>query len=92
MAALAAFFVTDAEAHTFRCAPAFILQSGLERQFGERRRGAGVDDSGERIVELWASESGTWTLLYLTPSGMACLIASGDGWDNDPEPPKGEAS
>jgi hypothetical protein len=48
--------------------------------FGEAHRGAGL--AGPRAVfEVWASDAtGTWTILMVTPEGLACVVAAGNGW------------
>ena len=55
----------------------------LNMQYDEVRLGMGK--SVLNIFEMWASaETGTWTLLEVFPSGMACVRAVGEGWTVDP--------
>jgi len=62
----------------------------LGEKYGEVRRGAGLADS-TAIFEIWASEdTGTWTILRTTPNGMACIMAVGEGWQDDPQQKKGD--
>ena len=56
--------------------------AGLDRTYGESRRGGGL--AGQAIVEVWAScKTGTWTILKTTPNGWCCVMASGQGWHDE---------
>ncbi|WP_323034070.1 hypothetical protein [Paracoccus sp. (in: a-proteobacteria)] len=64
-------------AQTLPCAPrervlAFVIDERGETRLatGEAARGASV--------ELYASDSGSWTLLLNLPDGRACLLANGE--------------
>lgn len=38
--------------------------------------------NGTSLVEMYRSESGTWTVLVTTPDGRSCIVAAGqDGTD-----------
>lgn len=44
---------------------------------------SGPDGSNPRgVMELWASASGTWSLILSMPDGLACLMAAGTGLQN----------
>jgi hypothetical protein len=52
----------------------------LQTRFGESRRNLGLNQNNS-IVEVFASdETGTWTILVTQPSGVACLVAAGENW------------
>lgn len=34
------------------------------------------------VVEVTRSEKGTWTILFTNPSGITCLMAAGEHWEN----------
>jgi hypothetical protein len=36
--------------------------------------------SQTRIIELYVSQKGTWTVLVSRPDGMSCLVAAGTDW------------
>jgi hypothetical protein len=57
--------------------------ANLGEKYGEVRRGAGL--TGETaIFEVWASETtGTWTILKTTPNGVSCVMAVGEGWQDE---------
>lgn len=46
--------------------------------------------AGQRnLVELFVSETGSWTMLVTQPNGMSCIVAAGSDWELlPPEPPK----
>ena len=55
----------------------------LDMKYGEVRLGIGIGPSN--LFELWASEAtGSWTILEVFSSGMACVRAAGEGWTVDP--------
>jgi len=68
-------------------APAFAQQqcgaySGMAQMLAERY-GEAVQVEGiasnNTIVQWWANtETGTWSITYLRPDGMACFIATGE--------------
>ncbi|PSJ58813.1 hypothetical protein [Kumtagia ephedrae] len=56
------------------------LQAGLARDYQERQSAYGrVGD--EAIMEIYASEGGTWTLVMTSVTGESCIVAAGDGWE-----------
>ncbi len=66
------------------CAPRAVVIAKLGQGYGETRRGLGLVSSGA-IFELWASAlTGSWTILRTTPDGLTCVMAVGDGWQDDP--------
>ena len=55
----------------------------LGEKYGEVRRGVGLTGA-TAIFEVWVSDStGTWTILKTTPNGQACVMAVGEGWQDD---------
>ena len=71
-------------AQTF-CGSHASMIARLDMQYGESRRGSGL--SGPQSgFEIWASDEPpfTWTILKVYPSGLSCLMASGNGWQSDP--------
>jgi hypothetical protein len=52
----------------------------LARNYQEVPSAFGI--AGERnLVELFISKQGTWTLLVTQPSGMSCIMAAGQSWE-----------
>jgi hypothetical protein len=65
------------------CADREQVVSQLEQRFEEARRAFGLSASGE-LLEIFASPSGTWSVLLTAPSGPTCLVASGSEWNSFP--------
>lgn len=73
------------------CAPREIVVSRLADGYGETRQSMGLG-TGNSVVEVFASEeTGTWTITVTTPSGLTCLVASGQAFEEVAEalPAKG---
>ncbi|MDX1485190.1 MAG: hypothetical protein R3229_11990 [Alphaproteobacteria bacterium] len=52
----------------------------LEKAFKEKVSGRGVTANGYRMVELFVSETGSWTILATDTKGRSCLLAEGESW------------
>lgn len=67
------------------CGPRADFAAGLATGFGEVRHGAGLTvgpDGKAQVLELFTSETGSWTLIVTQPDGTTCLVASGQAWEN----------
>jgi hypothetical protein len=64
----------------------------LEKEFGEVLVGAGIDGSGSRMLEVYASPEWSFTVLVTIAGGPSCLAATGKGWQSMPGKPKGQPS
>lgn len=87
--AIVAMFVLAAPAagHQMPCGPASEIRARLAEKFGEQINAQGVHVSSN-LAELWVDDAGgSWTLLIVTPRGIACLAAAGDGWEAAPPVP-----
>lgn len=57
------------------------LQANLARDYQERQSAYGrVGD--EAVMEIYASDTGTWTLVMTDTSGNSCILAAGDGYES----------
>ena len=76
-----------------RCGPRAEVLEMLGDRYAETRRGIGVAGPTQ-VLEVYASDSGSWTVLVTDPEGRSCLVASGRGWEDLREalPPEGEAA
>lgn len=63
-------------ADDIQCAMLTDMQADLAEQFGERQVGIGLDSRGF-LMMLYLSDAGTWTMIYTTPDGQACMAAAG---------------
>ncbi len=83
-AALCAVFATIALASIpavaqTECADHNQITDRLATKYSESRVGIGLDGNG-RVVEVFASRQGSWTILVTFPDGRTCLIAAGEDW------------
>ncbi len=79
---MAAIGPLDAQAQ-MACGTRDSVVAKLGENYGEVRRGGGLAGP-TAIYEIWTSEAtGTWTILKTTPDGFACIMAVGDGWQDD---------
>ena len=55
----------------------------LSRQYREMPSAFGI--AGQRnLMELFVSKSGTWTMLVTEPTGLSCIVAAGQSWEQFP--------
>ena len=69
-----------AEAQETYCAPADQIAQALLNGHQERPAGLGVAAGGNLMV-LYVSPEGSFTVVIEGPDGVACLAASGEGWE-----------
>ena len=62
------------------CTPRDKAVSQLEKQFDEQVAGRGLAENGKRMLEVFVSEKGSWTLLASDARGRSCVMASGESW------------
>jgi hypothetical protein len=79
----------SAAAQAPRCVSRDDLVSALGKQYNEKQNAYGWI-SPEAILEVFASEKGTWTVVLTGADGVSCVLAVGVGWENL-QPPAGES-
>lgn len=63
-----------------QCGQRDAVVAQLVEKYGETLRGMGLSSGG--VVEVYASAaSGTWTITVTLPTGIMCLVASGQGFE-----------
>jgi len=63
------------------CAPRDDLVAQLGSQYRESQKAVGL--LGEQaVMEVFASDQGSWTILTTDISGTSCIVAAGEGWDD----------
>lgn len=73
--------LTPAAAETRNCAPRDAVVERLADRYGETRQSIGLG-ANNAMVEVFASEeTGTWTITVTSPSGVSCLVASGQAYE-----------
>jgi hypothetical protein len=59
------------------------LRTFLGDRFGERPTSSGLADDGT-IMQVFASASaGTWTMVSVDAGGTACVLATGQAWQQE---------
>ncbi len=58
----------------------------LSKAYNEQVTGRGLTADGQKMIELLASEGGSWTLIITDVHGNTCMLASGDVWVRLPAP------
>lgn len=69
------------------CAPIDQVAEMLTGQYGESVMSEGIAANGG-LIQFWANtDTRTWTMIVVLPSGVSCLIASGSDYsETTPEP------
>ena len=83
---------TDVVAQGPNCGPREVVVTRLAEGYGETRQSMGLG-ANNAVIEVFASdETGSWTITVTQPSGVTCLVASGQGYEQLAEalPPKGD--
>ena len=62
------------------CGPRDQLVKLLSDRYKEDPVGIGLAQPGQ-VLEVFASQAGTWSMVMTMPDGKACLIAAGDNWE-----------
>jgi hypothetical protein len=63
------------------CAMRHQVIARLASTYGETRQSIGLG-ANNQVVEVFASlETGTWTITVTNPSGLTCLVASGQAYE-----------
>ena len=66
-------------AHPLQCGPRDKMVESLANRYGEHPIGRGTQRN--HMAEMFASESGSWTLLITPGDGLSCILGAGKGWD-----------
>ena len=66
-----------------RCADRAEIVAALGKKYKEVGRFAGLSDRGV-LLEIFASDDGTWTALASSPDGRACMLEAGKQWEVPP--------
>lgn len=62
------------------CAKRTEIIKHLTGQFNEAPVAIGLSDNGSLLEILASTDGKTWTLLFSLPTGMSCLMATGQDW------------
>ena len=65
------------------CAERSNVIDTLGSQYKESPRAIGLV-SMEAVLEIFVSETGTWTVVVTDPQGVSCVLAAGQSWEDIP--------
>ena len=72
-----------------QCGERTRITAALAEDYREAQRAVGVTPAGT-VIELWTTDNGsTFTLFVTVPTGVACVIASGERWQRIRPMPRG---
>ncbi len=60
------------------------IVASLENIFSEAPVSMGLGSNGA-IIEIFASPSGTFTIVLTRPNGLTCVMAAGQNWEDLPD-------
>jgi len=63
----------------YACAKRQAIAESLKNKHQEVPLSVGVASNGT-VIEVFASESGSFTIVNTRPDGLSCLIAAGENW------------
>ena len=66
-----------------QCSSHDKIVDALGNKFKETRRVMGVVNS-RAVMEIFMSPQGTWTMVITDTSGLSCITASGEEWQDVP--------
>lgn len=67
------------------CGEHDAIVAQLLSKYGESVVGRGISFQG-LMMEVFASEAGSWSVLLSSPAGSACIVSAGENWETQ-EPP-----
>ncbi len=62
-----------------QCARRSELATHLDQRFDEKLTGVGITSDG-LLLEVFASNDGSWTILVTRPDGHSCIVSHGTDW------------
>lgn len=83
VAAVSLYPVPLATAQETPCAERNNVIDTLDAQYKESPRAIGLV-SKEAVLEVFVSETGTWTVVVTDPEGVSCVLAAGQSWEEIP--------
>lgn len=79
--ALALALASAAQAEPVACGKRGDLLAHFQQSYHEVPNVIGLTTDG-RLLEVVVGPSGSWTMLVTAPGGPACVIATGEDWQN----------
>jgi hypothetical protein len=74
----------EAAAERLPCHDYQTIVETLDKRYGETPASLGLQTNGNMLQVFASSESGSWTILSVAPSGIGCIVAAGRHWQTAP--------
>ncbi len=65
------------------CGTRADIVKSLAEQFSESPTAVGMIN-GNAVIEVFASDDGSWTILATSTDGNSCVLSAGEGWEINP--------
>ena len=75
------FLITPPATAQAVCGLRTALLDQLQGKYCESPISMGLASNGS-VIEITRSENGSWSILQTNPSGVTCLMAAGEHWEN----------
>lgn len=85
LALLLCLIPITASAQGRNCGPHSAVTAHLADNYGESRQVIGLA-SNNSVLEVYAADSGSWTILVTGPGGPACIVAAGQNYEHTKAP------
>jgi hypothetical protein len=59
----------------------------LAKKYHEQPRAMAIANQ-RMLLEVYASQAGSWTILLTHPNGATCIVSAGDSWEEIPDTKK----
>ncbi|MGH6689535.1 MAG: hypothetical protein ACREF4_02495 [Gammaproteobacteria bacterium] len=66
------------------CHNATEIAKQLSNKYAEAPVAFGLQSNGNLLQVYASEETGTWTVVTISPTGMACIVAAGKRWEQMP--------
>jgi len=80
IASVLALFPVAANAQTM-CTERTDILKALGNKYSEAPVAMGLAANGT-VLEVLASENGSWTMIFTRPNGVSCVLAAGQSWES----------
>ena len=59
------------------------IRKELDTHYAEAPVSLGLQTNGNMLQVFASRERRTWTIVSTSPTGLACIVAAGEGWEQD---------
>ncbi len=81
LATLAVLMMASTATAQTMCSKRSKFIDSLAEGYAESPVAMGLVSNGS-VLEVLASENGTWTIIVTMPNGLSCVVASGEAWED----------